>query len=82
MSTDITQLDNLSLASALAASSDRRAVYEHDGTRVFISERDTNYDWGVRAPGVNDMKLDRSPASLDGMLASLGVSKDSGWRSA
>jgi hypothetical protein len=69
-----------SLQAALGASQSKRALYEQDGYRVFVSERHSHFDFGLKSPTAGQItKFDQTGETLDELLLEHGISKDVGW---
>lgn len=73
-------LENLGLSAALAASESRRALYEDSERRAFVSERNQNFDLGVRSQVGKVTKFDQTSEVLYSILAKHGVPDDAGWK--
>jgi hypothetical protein len=73
-------LENLGLSAALAASEKRSALFEDSERRAFVSERNQNFDLGVRSQMGKVTKFDQTREVLHSILAKHGVPDDSGWK--
>lgn len=72
---------DLGLAAALAASETHRALYEEGSRRAFVSQRNANFDLGVRSDVGKVTRIDQSSEALHAILAQHGIPNDSGWKS-
>jgi hypothetical protein len=68
------------LGVALAASVQRRALYEIGGRRAFVSERHQKFDFGVQSQVGRVTKFNQTSEVLNAILSKHAVPVDTGWK--
>jgi hypothetical protein len=69
-----------SMTEALEASTQKRALYQDEERRAFVSIRGSNFDVGVKSPVGRATRFNQKNEQLQTLLNTHNIPTDQGWK--